>query len=151
MSNLAAIIIAAAAGSLMAWQGTLNSFLARRVTLAGATLIVHIIGTAVAAAVVIYLASSNRLAAGWDDALRTPAYAYLGGLLGVAIIWTVAASIGRVGAASATTAIVAAQVTTAALLDHFGLLHLKTVPFCWARLAGLGLLVAGTWLVLRGS
>ncbi len=148
MSRIVAVLIAAGAGSLMAWQGTLNSFLARRATLAGATLIVHTTGTVLAAAVVVGLLIAGRFAAGWEDLLRAPPHAYLGGPLGVAIIWGVAAGIGRVGAAPATTAIVAAQVATAAFLDHFGLLGLETVPVSPQRSLGLLLLAAGTWLVL---
>jgi transporter family-2 protein len=73
----------------------------------------------------------------------------LGGALGVLIIYAVAVSIPRLGVVSATTAIIVGQVTTAALVDHFGLFTLEPVPFTWLKALGFVLLVAGGWLMLR--
>ena len=49
----------------------------------------------------------------------------------------------RLGVVSATTAIIVGQVTTAALVDHFGLFTLEPVPFTWLKALGFVLLVAG--------
>ena len=78
-----------------------------------------------------------------------PWYTWLGGILGVAIIFTVAASIPKVGAAAATTAIIAAQVLTACIIDHFGLFGLSPLPFTWWRWVGGALLAAGGWCMLH--
>jgi transporter family-2 protein len=43
---------------------------------------------------------------------------------------------------------VAAQVTTALLIDHFGLFGLQAIPFSWWKAAGLALLAIGTRLML---
>jgi len=133
----------------MAWQGTINSFLARQLSLAHATLIVHIIGAIFALMIVIGGTMIGQFGAKLSQLPEIPWYAYLGGIMGVGIVWGVAASIGEAGAAPATTAIVAAQVTTAAALDHFGFLHLQEVPFSAERIIGLLLLAAGTWLILQ--
>ena len=149
MSYLLAILLAGIAGSLMAWQGMINSFLGRQLTLAHATFMVHLIGLlASAVALGVYLVM-RAPGTQWAELLRAPWYAYLGGIMGVGIIWGVAASIGQIGATPATTAIIAFQVTTAALLDHFGLLHLKTAPITPGRGFGLVLLAIGAWLALR--
>ncbi len=149
MTFTIALIVAAVAGSIMAWQGMLNSLLSRDVSLAGATLIVHLVGTILAGAIVIVLTTLRMVSISWADLTAVPWYAYLGGFLGVGIVWGVAASIGVTGAAPATTAIVAAQVLTATLLDHFGALHLKQVPFCPLRGLGILLLAAGAWCMLQ--
>ncbi len=81
--------------------------------------------------------------------LQAPWYTWLGGVLGVAIISTVAASIPKVGAAAATTAIITAQVLTACVIDHFGMFGLEAMPFTWCRWVGGALLAAGAWFMLR--
>ncbi len=149
MTFTQALILAAVAGSIMAWQGVINSLLSREVTLAGATLIVHILGTILSGAILLVAHTTGRVGIGWADLATVPWYGFLGGALGVAIVWSVAASIGITGAVPATTGIVAAQVLTAALLDHFGLFHLRQVAFSPARGLGILLLAAGAWLMLR--
>ena len=64
-------------------------------------------------------------------ASSAPWYYFFGGLLIVLITYAVASSIPSLGVANATTAIVAAQVTTAVLLDHLGLFGMEAVPFTW--------------------
>ena len=83
------------------------------------------------------------------EAARCTVVYMVGRGLGVAIIYTVAASIPKVGAASATTAIITAQVLTACIIDHFGLFGLKAVSFTWSRWVGGALLAAGAWFILR--
>ncbi len=133
----------------MAWQGTINSLLSEGISLAYATLVVHVTGTVAAAlvALTVYLTGSVRTDPG--GVFSAPWYAYVGGILGVAIIWGVAATIARTGAAPATTAIIVGQVATAAMLDHFGAFHLDQMPFSVTRGIGLVLLAAGAWLMLH--
>lgn len=135
----------------MAWQGTINSLLSEGISLAYATLVVHVTGTMAAAvvALTIYLIRSGPNDLDPGEVFSAPWYAYIGGILGVAIIWSVAATIARAGAAPATTAIIVGQVATAALLDHFGAFHLERMPFTVTRGIGLILLTAGAWLMLH--
>lgn len=60
--------------------------------------------------------------------------------MGAAITWLVATAVGPV---------IAAQVATATVLDHFGLLGMNQSPFSWTKGIGAFLLVAGAWLLLR--
>ncbi len=55
----------------------------------------------------------------WQKFRAAPWYTYLGGLLGVAIVYLVVASISQIGVAAATTAIIVGQVTTAAVVNFF--------------------------------
>ena len=126
----------------MALQGSLNSVLGKAAGLWEAILRAgywHPIGFGIFALVGEAVAEN----------LECPWYTWLGGILGVAIIFTVAASIPKVGAAAATTAIIAAQVLTACIIDHFGLFGLSPLPFTWWRWVGGALLAAGGWCMLR--
>ncbi|NLY51311.1 MAG: DMT family transporter [Firmicutes bacterium] len=142
--RLAALLIAALAGALMALQGTLNSALGKLAGLWEATFLVQITGTLLVAGLLPLIGDGSL-----GKLLEAPWYTWLGGVLGVAIIYTVAASIPKVGAASATTAIITAQVLTACIIDHFGLFGLKAVSFTWSRWVGGALLAAGAWFILR--
>ncbi|MGI6307422.1 MAG: DMT family transporter [Dethiobacteria bacterium] len=143
--NLFALLLAALAGATMAVQGTLNSALGKVVGLLEATLIVMLIG-ALTTLLFLYplgLGKGNMLKLG-----ETPWYTLGGGVLIVLITYGVAASIPRVGVANATTAIVAAQVATALLIDHFGFFGMEAISFSWWKAIGLVFLAAGTYIML---
>jgi len=133
-------------GLLMAVQGSLNTALGKAVGLWEATFVVHATGTAI----LIFVLFILKIARGNLAALsQAPWYSYLGGLVGVFIIYLVAASIPSVGVANATTAIIVGQVLTAVLIDHFGGFGLAKIPCGWNQIAGLALLAIGAKLLLR--
>lgn len=145
---MTALLLAGLSGILMALQGSLNSALSKVVGLGEATLLVHALGT---------VGSSLLFAFGlgqgtWQKLKEAPWYSYLGGFLGVAIVYLVVASISKTGVAAATTAIIVGQVSTAALVDYFGWFGLKPLPFTVWQGLGLLLMAGGAWLLLsRGQ
>lgn len=143
--NLLALLLAAMAGATMAVQGTLNAVLGKVVGLLEATLVVMGIGLLTA---ILTLYPLNLGKGNITKLTEAPWYTFLGGVLIVLITYGVAASIPRVGVANATTAIVAAQVATAAIIDHFGLLGVQAIPFSWWKVLGLALLATGTRIML---
>ena len=54
-----------------------------------------------------------------------------------------------IGAGGVAAATVTGQLTAAVVVDRLGLFGLDQVPLNFARLAGVALLLAGTYLVLR--
>ncbi|WP_031516445.1 DMT family transporter [Desulfofalx alkaliphila] len=146
--RIVALIVAALAGATMAVQGTLNSALGKAVGLWEMTLIVHVIGAAIAAVLVFLFKMGTLDLAKWATA---PWYTYLGGALSLLIIYAVARSIPKIGVAPATTAIVFCQILTAGLIDHFGLFGLQRVSFSWYRAVGVVLMAVGAWLILFRS
>ncbi len=149
MNEYYPLIIAAVAGSLMAWQGGLNSLLQREVSLMPATLIVHIIGTITAGIIVLFQVFKQTETLNWVRLTSAPWHSYLGGIIGVAIIGAVAFSIAESGAAPATTAIIVSQIITATFIDHLGLFRLEEVSFSVQHLIGILLLAVGTWFLLQ--
>ncbi len=83
------------------------------------------------------------------EILKAPWYTYLGGILGVLIIYLVILSIPKVGVAPATTAIILGQVFTAGLVDHFGLFGMQKIPFSIYNVLGTLLMAGGAWLILK--
>ncbi len=141
-----ALVVAAAAGATMAVQGSLNSLLGKSLGYVPATVLVHGVGLLFALALLMALPEESLELARLSD---VPWYAYLGGILGVGIVLAVVYGISQVGVGRATTAIIAAQIFTAVLIDHLGLWGMKKLPFTWHRLAGAVLMIAGSWLLLR--
>ncbi|NLA11301.1 MAG: DMT family transporter [Firmicutes bacterium] len=140
-----ALIIAAAAGAAMALQGSLNAALGRIIGMLETTFVVHIVGIFVIATA-LYL---FRLGTGSLTLLKeAPWYTYLGGVLGVLIIFGVTVSISRTGVATATTAIITGQLITALIVDQCGLFGLDKIPFTLGKGLGLALLAAGGYLML---
>lgn len=138
-------IIAAISGVTMAVQGTINSALSQKTNLLLATLVVHIIGTVVALAVVL-ARRSPVFGAFWQG---IPWYLYLGGVLSVVIVGLVAFSIPKIGVCNATTAIIIGQVGAAVLIDHFGWFGVKPIYWSPWQFLGLGLFAAGAKLLFR--
>lgn len=140
------LIIAALAGVAMAIQGSINSALGKVIGLWESTFVVHLIGLAV----VTILLFVVRIGSGsLGEIVRAPWYVYLGGVLGVLIIYGVVRSIPQVGVAPATTAIILGQIFTAGLVDHFGLFGMKRIPFSYYQLLGSLLMAGGAWLILK--
>lgn len=143
---LISLLIALIAGVSMALQGSLNTALGKIIGLLEATFVVHLIGIAalVALLFVFRLGHGNLGRFG-----AAPWYTYLGGILGVVIIYAVVASISKLGVAVTTTAIIVGQVSTALLIDHFGLFGLREIPFTWWKLLGVLFMATGAKLMLN--
>ncbi|NLY88817.1 MAG: DMT family transporter [Firmicutes bacterium] len=134
----------------MAVQGTLNALAGKIVGLIQATFIVNLLGSVTAGLLLCFF---NPGATGFGGILQkipsVPLYAWLGGPIGVAIIYGVAVSIPRLGVGMATTGIITLQLLTAYAIDHFGLLGREHLPFNWIKLTGILLLAAGSYLLLK--
>ncbi len=143
-SYLPALLVAMVAGSAMAFQGSLNAVLGKTIGILEATLVVHLVGLAALGVLFAFQLGRGNL----GQLSEAPWYTFLGGVLGVVIIFAVAASIPRAGVANATTAIIVAQLTSAMIIDHFGWFGLELIPFNWYKLAGLLSLALGSYLVL---
>ncbi|NLJ80736.1 MAG: DMT family transporter [Firmicutes bacterium] len=128
----------------MAFQGTLNSALSKVIGLLEATFIVHVVGLGVTMALLVLQLGRGD----WQQMGKASWYTYLGGFLGVGIVYLVVKTIPKLGAAAATTAIIVGQVSTAALADYFGWFGLKPVPFGIWQGFGLILMAGGAWLLL---
>jgi transporter family-2 protein len=139
------LLIGAIAGISMAVQGSLNTLLSKVIGLLEANFVVHIIGTIALIVLLLFgLGKGNLTHMG-----EAPWYSYLGGILSIVILYTVMASISKLGVSIATTAIIVGQVSAALLIDHFGLFGLKVVPFTWWKMLGVVLLAAGAKLMLN--
>jgi transporter family-2 protein len=101
------------------------------------------------ALVVLALATRSPWPAG-TQAASAPWWVWTGGLLGAAYVASTLVLGPRLGAAVLTAVVVAGQMITALVVDHYGLVGFPEHPVTLARVAGAALVVAGVVLLTRG-
>ena len=82
-------------------------------------------------------------------AASAPWYAYTSGALGLVIVGALSYSAPRLGLVAAFTVFVAAQFAMGALVDHFGWMGSDARPLTASKLAGMAVVLAGVWMILR--
>jgi bacterial/archaeal transporter family-2 protein len=140
-----AVIVVVSIGAAVAAQAPLNSRLGHAVGGLPATCVA--LGVSFTAIVILTVATGKL--GGLSDIGNAPAWAVVGGgLVGAlyvgSIVWTVRA----LGAAGLTAATIAGQLGAALLIDHLGWFGVDRSPVTVAKLAGVALLAAGTYLVV---
>ena len=109
-----------------------------------AAFISFLVGTA---ALAIILALSKQPSPATDVYQGISWYKYTGGLFGVFVVTVTLLSVKEIGVANMFVLIIAGQLITAVCMDHFGVLGLTLSPVTLKKMAGIGLVVAGAWLV----
>jgi bacterial/archaeal transporter family-2 protein len=144
-SQVAAALATAVVGGMIALQAPINSHLGKATGTFAAALISFSIGTIVLLGIVAVTGHFDELA----GMANVRWYYLLGGVLGAAYVTTVLLTVRTLGAGGVTAATVAGQLSTAMVIDRLGVLGLEKTPITAARLVGVGLLFAGTALVIR--
>jgi transporter family-2 protein len=142
-----AYILGITAGFGLAVQVGLNAQLRKVLQSANsAALISFLVGTTALLALLIVTRTALPTR---DSIAAVPAWAWFGGLFGAfyVAISTIVAS--ELGAASLLALALMGQLAMALVVDHFGWLGLPVNPITLTRLAGVGLLGVGVWLVTR--
>jgi len=109
-----------------------------------AAFISFVVGTIALAILLIF---SKETIPGLSQFSSVNWYKYTGGLLGAFVVTVTLISVAQIGAGNMFVLIVAGQLITAVLMDHFGVLGMKPNPVSLQKFFGICLLVAGAWLV----
>ncbi len=125
-------------------QGPLASLMGKDVGTWGSVFLIHLGGT-LGCLLILLVPGSHRLAA-WRE---VPWYALGAGLLGLVLLSCLTLCIPRLGVATTMTLIIVGQLTVAAFLDHYGIFVEDVRRLDLSRLAGLIVLMIGTWLMVR--
>ena len=145
MPNYAFLIMVAVTGGLaVALQAQFIGLLDRGIGTLESVFITYGSGGVLILLVMLGLRGGNL--ALWQS---VPWYTYAAGALGLVIIGSISYSVPRLGLAATFTILTAVQFIAGALIDHFGLLGAATRPIDLTRAAGIGVLLLGTWLIIR--
>ena len=146
MSRELAVLLTAVTGGLVALQAPINSGLGQRIGTWQAACLSFAIGT-VALAAIAALAQGGL---GRIGDVRGIGWVYLtGGLLGAAYITCVLVTVRSLGLSGVTAATIAGQLAISVVVDQLGLLGVERQPITAEKVAGVLLLAAGTYLVVR--
>jgi bacterial/archaeal transporter family-2 protein len=140
-----AVLLTAAVGGVLALQAPINAGLGRATGQLPAALISFMVGTILLAAVVVLAGEAGGLRSTFD----VNWYYLLGGVLGAAYVTVALIAVRSIGAGGVAAATIAGQLTTAMVIDRVGVLGLSRTPITAPRVLGVGLLLVGTYLVIR--
>ncbi len=146
MDRGVAVVLTAGAGGLIALQAPINSTLGRSVGTFPAAFVSFTIGT-LALAGVVALADGGFGQIG--EARHLSWYYLTGGILGAVYVTCVLVTVRDLGAGGVVAATIAGQLTASMVIDQMGLLGVAKEPITAAKLAGVLLLAAGVYLIVR--
>jgi transporter family-2 protein len=132
-------------GGCIALQAPINAGLGKSTGNFAAATVSFAVGTVLLAAIVV----ASGKAGGLPSAAHVQWYYLLGGALGAAYVFSALVLVSEIGAGAVAAATVTGQLTTSVILDRIGFLGLDREPLTLGRVAGVGLLLAGTYLVVR--
>lgn len=150
-SVLAPIALTVIAGAAVSLQPAFNGQLAVHL---GSPLRAALINFSAGALVMLSVVTLFTLRIGLPSADKlgqVPIHLWVvGGALGALFVSTATWATPKIGAGAFFATLIAAQLVAALVIDHFGLVGLEQKPATLARLAGVPLLIAGAWLMIRG-
>jgi transporter family-2 protein len=145
--NFVFLILAALAGACISIQAAANASLRAHLADARWATFFSICGTIITGVVVMLLIRPTLPS---PAAFRSaPWWNWIGGPLGALIVLSGAALTARLGAAAFIAAIVAGQLISSILLDHYAWMNLTRQPLTLSRGLGVILVFVGVLLVTR--
>jgi transporter family-2 protein len=144
MNNYFFYLLMLCGGIMVAVQPSINARLARIVGVLESSCISFAVGTA-AMFILVLIGGRGSL----REVASASWWELTGGLLGAFFVTMTIVVVPRIGTAAAMAAIIAGQLATGLLMDHFGMFGGRQIPLDSGRMFGVALLMAGGWLVFR--
>lgn len=141
---LALTLIAVLAGAAVALQGQFMGAMDRAAGTVTSVFITYGVGASIAA--IIWLARRGPV----DGVREIPWYSWFAGALGLVIVGGIGYAAPRLGLSRTIVISVAAQLIVALAIERFGLFGAAYRSLDAVRAVGVGLTIAGVWLVVRG-
>ena len=148
MSNIYfLLLVALVAGAVLPVQTAVNNKMALSV---GSPVLGALVSFAVGTlSILIYSVASGESLGSLSGSKEAPAIAWIGGLLGAFFVTATIILLPRIGVAMTISLIVAGQMITALVMDHFGLLGLEVRQITLLRVVGVALISLGAILIRK--
>ena len=140
-----AVLATALAGALIALQPPVNAGLGKLTGNVPAAFVSFLVGTLALGAIVVATGKASNLGSTFD--VRW--YYLTGGLLGMVYVTAALVTVSSIGAGGVAAATITGQLTAAVVIDRLGILGLEEVAVTPQRIAGVALLLGGTYLIVR--
>lgn len=138
-------LLALFAGVAVTFQGPINTNLAQSLKSNNmATFMAFFVGTIILA---IYILIIREPIPTLTMFRQAPWWSYLGAVTGIIYVFSVIIVFDKLGASSSMVLLILAQIVTALLLDHFGILGVPKKPINIYKIVGLVLMVSGVYLI----
>jgi transporter family-2 protein len=85
---------------------------------------------------------------GLGGGFRAPPWMWLGGAMGLTVVFAITFAQPRIGATATIGILIAGQLVMGAVIDRFGLFGVAQIAISWPRALGIGLLSVGVALSL---
>lgn len=144
MNQILLLVLMFFGGIAIAVQPSINGRLAQKVGALESSLISFAVGTLFLAAVVLFAGRGSL-----RGVANSSLWELTGGCLGAFFVTLTIVAIPRIGTTAAMAAVICAQLTTGAILDHFGVFGFRTIPLDSKRAIGVALLMAGAALIIK--
>lgn len=146
-NQLIFLALALLAGGMIPFQSAMNSQLGRSLQSPYFSALTVFVVAAIG--LTIYNLASQQTVPTLVQFSDAPKWSYLGGVLGGSYILLIVICAPKLGIGNVTIMVLLGQILAAMLIDHFGLLNATLHPINWQRLIGVGLLIAGVYIVRR--
>ncbi len=145
MNNSAYILLVVTAGAGVSLQLVMNSKLRQY---AGSPMQAAVISLAIGLVVALLWCAVARYEwPTWESLRESPWWCWLGGFMGTLYLTSIVIVSPRLGVAVSLGLIIAGQVVTSTIIDHFGMLGAAVRPATVGRLAGVALTILGISLI----
>ena len=142
--NWIVFVLVFCAGIATAIQGGVNGNLGKKIGIIEAAFVSFLVGTIFLGILLVFMRKGNLSAA-----LEVPKWQLTGGLLGAIYILIMVVAVPKIGVASAVMTLIIGQITSSVIIDHFGLVPEKHIPFNIYRATGVILMFAALLLFTR--
>lgn len=138
------IIVGLIGGIAVGLQGPMSGAMSQRMGPLGASLVIHSGGAIISVLLILFLGGVN-----WQAMKTLPVPYFFAGLFGVILYFSFAYTLPRAGVAVTSSLLILAQMGIGLVLDHYGWLGAPVHPISWMRLAGVGSILLGAFLVTK--
>jgi transporter family-2 protein len=146
-NDLIYLVLALITGALIPIQASTNSIFSKSIGNPFITgLMVFIVGLV---GMIIFIALSGTAFPVRQQLVSPPLYSYLGGIIIATYVVIITFLVPRIGVGTAIGLIVTGQIICAVIIDQFGLFSVPVHSISITRIAGVLLMIAGIYLVMK--
>ena len=142
--NTEIFLMLALAGIAVAFQTGVNGALGKQIGTIEASFTSFAVGTVFIFAAMVVFGKGNIFLV-----KNVPIWQLTGGILGAVYVMTSVLMVPKIGIGGVLMLLIIFQLSTSAVIDHFGIFTGVPIPINWKKIAALGLMFSALWLFYR--